>query len=413
MSVPSRAHDATTARTSVDVHVARVLELLAPLTPRPTIILPLAQALDRVTAAETVSPIELPPFRNSQMDGFAVRAADVASAPVSLPIAGEVVAAPGTPAELRPGTAVRIMTGAPVPDGADTIVPVEDTLEANDHVSIARGRRVGEYIREPGSDLHIGDVLLPAGQLLASRHLGALAAAGLTTVAVRSAVRVAVISTGSELVAPGEPLGPGQIPDANGVALAAAARSIGADVVFEGRVRDDADGLEAMLDAAAALGAELILTSGGVSMGDHEVVRDVLEPRGAHVDVLAMQPGGPQAVASWPASRGAAAIPIVCFPGNPVSSQLSFELFVAPTLRELAGRLAAARETRVLDSPLRSIPGRRQFLRGRRTPGGGVTTVGGPSSHLVAALAASDVLIVVPENVTELAKGDSVETWEL
>lgn len=413
MSSPSRAHDATAARTSVDVHVARVLALLAPLTPRPTDTLPLAQALGRVTAAETLSPIELPPFRNSQMDGFAVRAADVASAPVSLPIVGEVAAAPGTPAALRPGTAVRIMTGAPVPDGADTIVPVEDTLEANEHVSIARGRRVGEYIREPGSDLHIGDVLLPAGQLLASRHLGALAAAGLTTVAVRSAVRVAVISTGSELVAPGEPLGAGQIPDANGVALAAAARSIGADVVLEGRVRDDAATLEAMLDDAVALGAELILTSGGVSMGDHEVVRDVLEPRGAHVDVIAMQPGGPQAVASWPASSGGGAIPIVCFPGNPVSSQLSFELFVAPTLRELAGRPAAARETRVLDSAVRSIPERRQFLRGRRTPGGGVTTVAGPSSHLVAALAASDVLIVVPENVTELAKGDAVETWEL
>jgi molybdopterin molybdotransferase len=126
-----------------------------------------------------------------------------------------------------------------------------------------------------------------------------------------------------------------------------------------------------------------------------------------------MQPGGPQALASWPGTGGAAAVPVVCFPGNPVSSQLSFELFVAPLLRGIAGLPAAGRETRVLDSAVRSIPGRRQFLRGRRTGDRGVTTVAGPSSHLVAALAASDVLIVIPEDVIDLAAGDSVETWEL
>jgi molybdopterin molybdotransferase len=151
----------------------------------------------------------------------------------------------------------------------------------------------------------------------------------------------------------------------------------------------------------------VILTSGGISMGDHEVVRELLEPVGAHVDVLAMQPGGPQALGHWHD------VPVVSFPGNPVSSQLSFEIFVAPTLRELAGLPARVVETRVLDSAVRSIAGRRQFLRGKRTGQDGVTTVGGPSSHLVAALAASDVLIVVPEDVVELAGGDSVETWEL
>ena len=401
------------ARTSVDAHVARVLALLEPMTHRRTVTVSIDEALGRLTATEIVSPIELPPFRNSQMDGFAVRAADVASAPVSLPVVGEVAAGSGAPATLRPGTAVRIMTGAPVPEGADAIVPVEDTRSANGYVSIARGRDVGEYIREAGSDLQLGDTLLPAGLRLASRHLAALAAAGLTKVLVRDVVRIAVISTGSELVAPGAPLGPGQIPDANGIALAAAARTVGAEVVLEGRVSDDAAELVALLDVAVALGAELIVTSGGVSMGDHEVVRDVLEPRGAHLDVLAMQPGGPQAIASWPGFNGATAVPVLCFPGNPVSSQLSFELFVAPTLRELAGLPAAGRETRVLDSDVHSIPGRRQFLRGRRTAVGGVTTVGSPSSHLVAGLAASDLLIVIPEDVTELAAGDFVETWEL
>lgn len=399
--------DTPSARTSVDVHLARVLDALEPLRTRSLESVELADALDRVTLDDVRSPIDLPPFRNSQMDGYAVRAADVASAPISLPVVGEVAAAAGAPRALRPGTAVKIMTGAPVPDGADTVIPVEDTLAAGESVSISRGREAGEYIREPGSDLRAGQVVVPWSTRLASRHLAALAAAGIADVDVFDRVRVAVLSTGSELVAPGEPLGPGQIPDSNGVALAAAAQAAGAVVVLRARVHDDPARLHGLLDEAVALGAELVLTSGGISMGDHEVVRELLEPLGAVVDVLAMQPGGPQALGAWDG------VPVVCFPGNPVSSQLSFELFVAPALREIAGLPQAGRETRVLDSAVHSIPGRRQFLRGRRTEGGGVTTVAGPSSHLVAALAASDVLIVIPEDVTELAAGDSVETWEL
>lgn len=401
------ADDAPSARTPVDVHAARVLSMLERLRGRMPVSVPLEDAHGRILAGDVISPVDLPPFRNSQMDGYAVRAIDVASAPVSLPVVGEVAAAPGTPAVLRPGTAIKVMTGAGVPEGADTVIPVEDTLMAGEHVSIARGRAAGEYVREAGSDLRAGDSLMSRGAVLASRHLAALAAAGITEVEVAARVRVAVISTGSELVAPGAQLGPGQIFDSNGVALAAAVRAGGAEVVLEGRVTDDAAELEALLDAAIAMDAELILTSGGISMGDHEVVRDLLEPLGAVIDVLAMQPGGPQALAHWEG------VPVVCFPGNPVSSQLSFEIFVAPTLRELAGLPARVVETRVLDSAVRSIPGRRQFLRGRRTGRGGVTLVGGPGSHLVAALAASDVLIVIPEDVVDVAAGDSVETWEL
>jgi len=394
-------------RTPVPAHRARVDTLLAPLRARPTETVPLLDALGRVTAHEVVSPIALPPFRNSQMDGFAVRAADVAAAPVALPIAREIPAAAGEPGELKAGTAIRIMTGAAVPAGADAVVPIEDTEVDGGTVSIMRPRAAGEYVREAGSDLATGAALLPAGQRLASRHLAALAAAGLAAVAVRTPVAVAIISTGSELVEPGEPLGPGQIPDANGVALVAALRAAGAEVVAQGRVFDESAELAVAFDRAISAGAELLLTSGGISMGDHEVVRELLEPLGAHVDVLAMQPGGPQALATY---RG---IPVVCFPGNPVSSQLSFELFVAPLLRELAGLPAPRRESRVLDAAVLSIPGRRQFLRGRRLDGNRVATVSGPGSHLVAALAASDVIIEIPEDSVELAAGESVETWEL
>jgi molybdopterin molybdotransferase len=395
------------ARTPVAEHEGRVRALLAPLRIRDAETIPLHAALGRVLAASVASPIDLPPFRNSQMDGFAVRASDIAPG-VALPIAGEVAAAAGSPPPLAAGTAVRIMTGAPVPAGADAVVPVEDTVTSPDStVTIASAWQRGSYIREVGSDLRAGAELLPGGLRLASRHLAALAAAGLTDVAVRSRVRVAVISTGSELVAPGEPLGPGQISDSNGTALVAAAREVGAEVVLEGRVVDDREAFEALLEAAVAADAELVMTSGGISQGEYEVVRETLEPLGAHVDVLAMQPGGPQAIASF---QG---IPVICFPGNPVSSQLSFLLFVEPILREVAGLPDRIRVTRVLESAVTSVAGKRQFLRGRALPDGRVETLGGPSSHLVAALAAADVLLDIPEDAAELAAGATVETWEL
>ena len=401
-------------RVTVEQHAAVIRDLLASVLVRSAETVPIDAARGRVTAASVISPLDLPPFRNSQMDGYAVRAADLGESVTTLPVVGEVPAGPVEPPPLGPGTAVKIMTGAPVPDGADAVVPVEDTSpggadadDRGDSVIIHRPRRAGEYVREAGSDLRAGAELLPADVLLASRHLGALAASGLTEVAVSSRVRVAVLSTGSELVAPGEPLGPGSIPDANGVALAAAVETVGADVVHRARVQDDVQLLRAELDAALAAGAELIITSGGISMGDHEVVRELLEPLGAAVGTVDMQPGGPQATASY---RG---VPVICFPGNPVSSQLSFLLFVAPLLRAVAGLPPILRERLAIDAALTSIPGRRQFLRGRRRVDGRVTTVSGPGSHLVAALAASDVLIEIPAAVTALAEGDIVGTWEL
>lgn len=402
-------------RIPVDEHARFVRSLLSGLGARPTERVALADALARITASPVESPIDLPPFRNSQMDGFAVRAADTADAPVELPVAGEVAATAVLPAPLAPGTAVRVMTGAQVPEGADAVVPVEDTEAGGDggnghghgRVRILRSRRAGEYVREAGSDLAAGADVLPAGLRLAPRHLAAAAASGLTELLVRERVRVAVVSTGSELVPPGEGLDPGEIPDANGVALVAAVRAAGAVVVHEARVRDEVDRLRAELDAAFDAGAELVLTSGGVSMGAYEVVRELLEPLGGWVGTVAMQPGGPQATAAY---RG---VPVIGFPGNPVSAQLSFELFVAPTLRAIAGLPPAASARLELAAPLVSVAGKRQFLRGRRTDDNRVEVVGGPGSHLVAALAASDVLIVVPEDIETLDAGALVDTVDL
>jgi molybdopterin molybdotransferase len=394
-------------RIPVEDYAATIGDLFAPLRERPAELAPIALAADRVTAAEVRSTIDLPIFRNSQMDGFAVHAADIAAVPVVLPVRGEVAAGAIDPAALPAGGAVAIMTGAPVPAGADAVVPIEDTRPVEGGVEILRGRGAGEYVREAGSDLAAGSVLLPAGVRLASRHLAALAAANLSEVAVRARVRVAVVSTGNELVPPGTVLGHGRLPDANGIALASAAAAAGAEVVALELAGDDASRLAAALDRAIASGAELIVTSGGISMGAHEPVRQLLEPLGATVGTVDMQPGGPQAHGR---SRD---VPVVCCPGNPVSSQLSFALFLAPLLREVAGLPPVVRAALPLAAALTSTPGRRQFLRGRRTADGGVETVAGPGSHLVAALAAADVLIDVPAEVTTLPVGATVDTVDL
>ncbi len=394
-------------RIPVEQYAEIIRGLLAAVAVRPAESVPIALAADRVTAADVRSPIDLPTFRNSQMDGYAVRASDVARVPVVLPVDGEIAAGAMEPAPLRGGAAVAIMTGAPVPSGADAVVPIEDTRLVEAGVEILRGRDAGAFVRETGSDVAAGALLIPGGRRLASRHLAALAAANLVDVPVRSRVRVAVVSTGNELVPPGTPLGHGRLPDANGIALATAAAAVGAEVVDLQLAGDDPVRLGAMLDRSIANGAEVILTSGGISMGAHEPVRQLLEPLGATVGTVDMQPGGPQAHARY---HG---VPVVCFPGNPVSTQLSFALFVAPLLRAIAGMPAIARRTFALSAPLESVAGRRQFLRARLTADDRVETVAGPGSHLVAALAAADVLIDVPAEVTALPAGAPVDTVDL
>jgi molybdopterin molybdotransferase len=428
-------------RVSVDQHRADVAALLAPLVEAArrrtrTEEVVLADALGRVLAGDLTAPVAVPLFRNSQMDGYAVRAKDVAAAsagsPVLLAVAGEIPAAPGVPRPLAPGTAARIMTGAPVPDGADAVVPVEDTgtssfsgpasfagptssvpASPTGEVEVRVPRAPGDFVREAGSDVGPGDVLLADGTVLAPHHVAAVAACGVARLRVLARPRVAVLSTGSELVGPGETPSPGQVFDANADALAAAVRRSGGAVVLVGRCGDDAARFAAVL-AEAAAGADLVVTSGGVSQGAYEVVKDVLAasdgPVGASVTFrsVAMQPGGPQGFGTVHGT------PVLTFPGNPVSAQVSFAVFLREPLERAAGLPVVDRvRTAVLDGGLVSPAGKRQLLRGASGPDGSVRVVGGSGSHLVASMARADVLVDVPADVTGWDAGTEVEVWEL
>lgn len=403
----------TSAR-SVEDHADLIARMLEPLTEQPAEeTVPLDAARGRVTCADVRSEVDLPLFRNSQMDGYAVRAADIGSAPVALEVTGDIPAGHESPVTLIPGTALRIMTGAPVPTGADTIVPVEDTeliLGRDDDlagaiVEIRRPRSAGEYVRERGSDVRRGDVLVPAGTRLGPRHLAALAAAGVTSVRVRARLRVGVLTTGSELISVGSPAF-GQVYDANGIALAALVEEAGATVSVRASSDDDPEAFARILDDALHR-SDLVITSGGISRGAYEVVREVLEPRGADVTTVAMQPGGPQATAV------VGGVPVFAFPGNPVSTQVSFVVFLRGPLRAAAGLPADPPREAALSGAVQSIPGRRQFLRGLLDDGGGVGAVSGPSSHLVAGMARADVLIDVPAEADALDAGASVTVWTL
>jgi molybdopterin molybdotransferase len=403
--------------TSVEEHAQHIRTLLAEAL-RATdaaVEVPLIESLGRVTASAVRSPIDLPLFRNSQMDGYAVHSADLAQLPVSLPIIGDIPAGPASPPVLAVGTAARIMTGAVVPEGADCVVPVEDVELApgvgadpldGATIRILVGRASGDFVRDRASDLTAGSELLPAGQPLGARHLAALAAAGITAVAVRRRLRVAVISTGAELVAPGDSPKPGQIFDSNLTALSAAVTETGAELVLAERSSDETPVFRDILDRATAA-ADLVITSGGISEGAYEVVRETVGPLGASVGHVAMQPGGPQATA---VVNG---VPVLCFPGNPVSTQVSFAIFARPLLLEAAGRGAGVTSERTLAADLRSVAGKRQFLRGRLGSGGTVELVSGPSSHLVAAMARADVLVDIPADVTSMSAGETVRVWSL
>jgi molybdopterin molybdotransferase len=391
---------------SVDEHLARVLSLVGN-TPLERI--PLADCLGLAIAEDLRSPVDLPPFDNSAMDGYAVRARDIRDAPVELPVTDDIPAGKTELTQLTAGTAQRIMTGAPVPPGADAVVQVELTDGGTESVLINGEVEPGAHIRRAGEDVRAGDVVLRAGMELGPPQLGLAAAVGAGELPVRRRPRVLVLSTGSELVAPGNPLLPGQIYESNGVMLAAAIRSVGALAEVLSFVPDDVEAFHKAL-ADRLESADLIVTSGGVSAGAYEVVKDAFTGNGVEFRKVAMQPGMPQGAGKY---RG---VPVVTLPGNPVSAQVSFEVFLRPALRAAMGHAVIQRPTRtaVIDEGLHSPPGRRQFRRGLYDPTAGtVRLVGGPGSHLLSALAVANCLIIVPEGVGEVAAGDAVTVVSL
>ncbi|MFG2650986.1 gephyrin-like molybdotransferase Glp [Streptomyces sp. NPDC048436] len=422
---------------SVSEHLDDILGSVRPLEP---IELQLLDAQGCVLVEDVTVPVSLPPFDNSSMDGYAVRVADITGAseefPAVLTVIGDVAAGQGEQPEVGAGQAARIMTGAPLPPGAEAVVPVEWTDGglgegpvsgmrahstapdgASGEVRVHRPAEARAHVRARGSDVQAGDRALSAGTVLGAPQIALLAAIGRGTVKVRPRPRVVVMSTGSELIQPGEELAKGQIYDSNSFALTAAARDAGAIAYRVGAVADDAETLRSTIEDQL-IRADLIVTTGGVSVGAYDVVKEALssvgdedeDGSGIEFRKLAMQPGKPQGFGSI----GPDHTPLLALPGNPVSSYVSFEIFVRPAVRALMGlpdvHRPTARATLSADKALTSPSGKRQFLRGRYdADAGSVRPVGGAGSHLVAALAHADALIVVPEDTTSLEPGADVE----
>ncbi|MEU7004442.1 gephyrin-like molybdotransferase Glp [Nonomuraea sp. NPDC046570] len=389
---------------SVDAHLAGILATVRTLAP---LEVELERSLGTTLAEEIVAPVPLPPFDNSAMDGYAVQAADVAAVPVTLPVIDDIAAGDDGLRAIGPGHAVRIMTGAPLPAGADTVVPVEWTDGGTASVTISRSAPAGNAVRRAGDDVQAGQVVLPSGTQIGAAQLGIIAGVGRRRVWVRPKPRVVVLSTGAELVEPGTPLGPGQIWDSNSYTLTAAVREAGGDGFRAGTVADDPAVFLDQLDAQLVR-ADVVITSGGVSMGAYEPVKEALSPLGTVTfEKVAMQPGMPQGFGVV----GEDQVPIFALPGNPVSSYVSFMLFVRPALRKMRGLPSGPPETSTayVVGALRSPEGKRSFLRGVLNDDGTVTPVHRQGSHQLAALAAANCLIVVPETVTEVPSGTPVQ----
>jgi molybdopterin molybdotransferase len=369
--------------------------------PLPTESVPLEEAAGRVLARDAVSTIDLPPFPSSAMDGFAVRAADT---PGTLPVVAHIPAGTPAPRALAAGEAMGIATGGVVPDGADAVIPIEYVVQHDNEVQIAEAAAAGANVRPRGGDVGMGELVVRAGARLGAAQVGALAAAGVAAVEVAARPRVVVLTTGSELRRPGEPLGPGQIYEANGVMLAAALAAAGAVVVPLAAVADDENAHRAALERG--LDADVLVTSGGVSVGPHDLVRRVEAELGVEEVFwrVAVKPGKPVSFGV----RGSTLV--FGLPGNPVSSLVCFELFVRPAVLALQGALDPGPTFALgeLVTTVRRNPQRDEFLRARSRVDGDrllLEPVRGQESHMIARAAAADALVFAPRGEGELAAG--------
>jgi molybdenum cofactor synthesis domain-containing protein len=387
---------------------AHVMAACRPLTP---VTLPLVDALGCVTAEDLLALEDVPPFENSAVDGYAVRADDTSDAPVELPVVATVAAGAAAEVPIGPGEAIRIMTGAPMPEGADAVVMVEDTERIDDGLVVRINRAVapGDALRHVGDDVFRGDLLFPAGTVVRPAMLGVLASVNHRSILVHPRARVAVLSTGDELVTDGGPLRPGQIRESNKTMLVGAVAQAGCTTIDFGVVPDDEAALEAVLRQAAAE-CDAIVTSGGVSMGDYDVVKAVL----SHIaDMrwmqIAIKPAKPFAFGMLKGT------PVFGLPGNPVSSIVSFELLARPALRRMMGHgtHTAARPcvVAIADEELRRRPdGKVHYQRVHGAFGTDgrwhVRSTGAQGSHQLAATAAANGLAIVADGEGIPAGGD-------
>ncbi|MGB3480982.1 MAG: gephyrin-like molybdotransferase Glp [Mycobacterium sp.] len=413
----------TFTRRSVSEHQNVVTELMMGI-PRPVeraTVREIAFGSRRTLAADLVAEFDMPTFDNSQMDGFAVRAADVRAAtekcPVELRVTGHMAAGDHT-GLIGIGEAWAVMTGASIPDGADAVIPIEESNFDSfpDRADTATLRvsapcPVGRFIRRRGSDIRGGERIVSAGSPVTSALVGALASSGIEQLDVKRPLTALIVATGSELRRPGAPDRPGSILDANTLMLTSLLTSVGVRVLTQESVPDDPDELLRVLDSRFGE-MDLIVTAGGVSKGAHEVVRDCLEQRGIEFGSVAMQPGGPQGVGTAHLASGD--VPVVALPGNPVSALVSAEVFLRPALLAASGRWAFRSAHRGPLAEATSSPaGTLQVRRGRQREDGRITFEGGPSSHLLHAFARSTVLVFIPPERTSMDVGDIVEFWRI
>jgi molybdopterin molybdotransferase len=371
---------------------------------RPSEAVSVREAAGRVTAEPAHALVDLPPFRSSAMDGFAVRAVDL---PGALPVVEQIAAGRPASRALAPGEAMAISTGGVVPEGADSVIPIEYVVQYDNRIEAGDAIRSGSNVRPRGGDVAAGDVVVGAGVRLGPAQVGALAASGVATVSCTRRPRVAILATGSELAAPGDELSPGQIYESNGLMLAAALATVGADIEALPVVADDESAHRAALEHGLA--ADVLVTSGGVSVGPHDLVRAIEAELGVEEVFwrVAIKPGKP-------VSFGVRGETLVFgLPGNPVSSLVGCELFVKPALRALQGQREPLPrlESGLLAAPLQRNDARDEFVRARlRLDQDGVVLepLSGQESHMIARAAAADALVHVPRGDGELGAGSRV-----